>query len=367
MRMNLWLRTAETVLWRVGAGRAVHPSDARTIIEGVPWRSLLPPGGRVRIQVDGVPERDRRHGVTRGLVREATKRWMRRKAGGAGEPPTIGVVARWSADRLMILINVTGRPLSSRSPSPPEDLHPVPLPSTAAAGILRSIGHRGEVPLVLPMVGDTCFASEAALIAGRRAPGLRRAGLTCLQMPGFDPADWTALRLEARAMIRETAPAPVLASDPRGESLDQARWAARRAGVEPLVRFDVRGLAHAVFPPPPGRLLLTPPPRTPGDSTLRSVSWSRLGSMVRELRGGFESWIVLPDDEPIQAVAESIGLDWTQHLELRFGPTTWRLHRLGTRPAVELLRLRTLDAPAPDATDTGPVHDRAGTAGARDR
>src|SRR5262249_56721176 len=72
---------------------------------------------------------------------------------------------------------------------------PAPLRETLAAAVLLAAEWRAEVPLLDPMCGSGTIAIEAALLAGRVAPGLARR-LRFERWPRLDRAAWDPLRAE---------------------------------------------------------------------------------------------------------------------------------------------------------------------------
>jgi putative N6-adenine-specific DNA methylase len=110
------------------------------------------------------------------------------------------------------------------------------------------------------MCGSGTLPIEAAWIALRRPPGLTRKRFGFQGWMDFDIQLWTSLRDEARRGVGRALPAPILASDVRGDAVSFAIRNARAAGIGHLLRFDKRDLRDFQPPPgPPGVLLCNPP------------------------------------------------------------------------------------------------------------
>jgi len=132
-----------------------------------------------------------------------------------------------------------------------------PLKENVAAGVLIRSGWpemaAQGAEFLDPMCGSGTFAIEAALIAADRAPGLDREYFGFLGWAGHDPDLWQQELDDAQARARAgigNATARGLAGAIRGQDRDpravrNARENAQRAGMQDLVRFDVRPLAEA--------------------------------------------------------------------------------------------------------------------------
>ncbi len=167
-----------------------------------------------------------------------------------------------------------------------------PLRETIAAALLRVAGWSGDRPFLDPMCGSGTLAIEAALMAGRRAPGLDRT-FAFERFPGHDARRTARLRERLRAEARPVT-APIHASDRNMGVLRLAQKNAAAAGVEGLVRFE-RADAAAVVPPPGGAgLCAVNPPfgvRLDDDA---AGAWRALALLAARLPG-WELTVLGPD------------------------------------------------------------------------
>jgi putative N6-adenine-specific DNA methylase len=157
-----------------------------------------------------------------------------------------------------------------------------PLRETLAAGLLLACGWDGGRPFLDPMCGSGTIAIEAALMAGRRAPGLGRT-FAFEGWPGHDAARTRYLR-ERFSELARPAPAPILASDRNGGAVRLAGKNAEAAGVADVVRIERRDAGLVEPPPGPGTCLVNPPYGIRIDHDLEEA-WRSLGSLVGRLRG----------------------------------------------------------------------------------
>jgi 23S rRNA (guanine2445-N2)-methyltransferase / 23S rRNA (guanine2069-N7)-methyltransferase len=130
-----------------------------------------------------------------------------------------------------------------------------PLKENVAAGVLMRAGWpelaAAGAQFLDPMCGSGTLVIEAALIAARCAPGLRREYFGFLGWHGHDAELWRRVREEAQARCLAGAQPTVVI---RGQDRDplavrDARANAQRAGMASWVQFEVRLLADAAPAP----------------------------------------------------------------------------------------------------------------------
>jgi putative N6-adenine-specific DNA methylase len=195
-----------------------------------------------------------------------------------------------------------------------------PLRESLAAGLLLFLGFDGEVPFLDPMCGSGTLAIEAALVAGRRAPGLGRT-FAFESWPGHDAGRTAALRARLAAAAR-VPPRPVLASDRNGGAVRLAARNAAAAGMAAHVRIERREAADVVPPPGPGLCLVNPPYGVRLDTDAGSA-WRALGALLPRLAG----WTVgvLAPAGDARRLASGLGRPWEAALEVRNGGLRTRL------------------------------------------
>jgi len=163
--------------------------------------------------------------------------------------------ARRSGTRVVLSVDAAGEPLFKRGWR--SRVGAAPIRESLAAGLLLSLGYDGSVPFLDPMCGSGTIAIEAALLAGRRAPGLSRR-FAFEGWPEHDAHRTGALRASLAAGARPP-PAAVMASDRNGGAVRLARKNAEAAGVSGFVSVDRRDAAELVPPAAPGVCLVNPP------------------------------------------------------------------------------------------------------------
>lgn len=235
-----------------------------------------------------------------------------RPAAGAAE-----LLVRTEGPRATLSVDAAGAPLYRRGWR--ARVGAAPLRETVAAAILRAAGWDGERAFLDPMCGSGTLAIEAALAAGRRAPGLGRR-FAFEDLPGHDAARTARLRAHLAGLARPIRVA-LHASDRNGGALRLAQKNAAAAGVADAVRF-AREDAAAVAPPPgPGLCAVNPPWGVRLDEATREA-WTALAALLGRL-AGWDAAVLGPD----RGLEKLLPLPPTATLRLRPGGVACRLLR----------------------------------------
>ena len=230
-----------------------------------------------------------------------------------------------------------------------------PLKENVAAGMLMRAGWpelaAAGAEFLDPMCGSGTLVIEAALMAARCAPALRREYFGFLGWRGHDAELWRQVRAEALGRCLTEAPPGVVI---RGHDRDplavrDARANAQRAGIGSWVRFEVRQLvnaapAHAVTPETPGLLCTNPPygMRLEDLDAARAVH-RELGEVLREKFQGWQAAVLTGAPQ----LGMELGIRAARTHTLWNGPIECRLLRM-TVEAASLRRPGTMvreDAP----------------------
>jgi putative N6-adenine-specific DNA methylase len=213
----------------------------------------------------------------------AARRAARRAAGGRE------LRVRTEGGRASLSLDAAGAPLFRRGWR--ARVGAAPLRETIAAGVLLACGWDGERPFLDPMCGSGTLAVEAALLAGRRAPGLGRS-FAFEGLPGHDAARTARLRAALAGAARPIR-VPIHASDRNAGVLRLAARNAAAAGVADAIRFAREDAARVV--PPPGRgLCATNPPWGVRLDEAAREAWAALAALLPRLEG-WEVAVLGPD------------------------------------------------------------------------
>jgi putative N6-adenine-specific DNA methylase len=207
---------------------------------------------------------------------DAARREAQRRYG-----PTAELHVRREGGRATLSVEAAGEPLHKRGWR--ARVGAAPLRETLAAGLLLACGHEPDRPFLDPMCGSGTLAIEAALLAGRRAPGLGRS-FAFERFSGHDAGRTAAVRARLAAQARPIT-APLHASDRNMGVLRLAQKNAAAAGLEGLIRFTRVDAAEAEVPPGGPGLCLTNPPYGIRLDEDAAGAWRAFGRLMTRLAG----------------------------------------------------------------------------------
>ncbi|MCH8922271.1 MAG: class I SAM-dependent RNA methyltransferase [Planctomycetes bacterium] len=212
-RANLWLRTAERVLIRLGTFPA---TDFGQLFDGtfaLPWDEWLPAdaefpvkGRSVKSQLSSVP-------ACQKIVKKAIVEKLR--AAHAVETldetgPRVTVEVALLEDQATLVIDTTGPGLHKRGYRKLASL--APLRETLAAALVMLSYWRPDRPLIDPFCGTGTIPIEAALIGRNMAPGLHRT-FAAEDWPALPAELWAEARREARDLAKPDIPGRIIGTD----------------------------------------------------------------------------------------------------------------------------------------------------------
>jgi len=150
-------------------------------------------------------------------------------------------------------------------------------------------GWKGNEQLLDPMCGSGTIPIEAAMIARRIAPGLRR-DFQFMKWPGFDAERWNRILREAQAMVTGFS-GEILGSDRDAGAIQAAARNAGRSGVSENVRFSPEAVSGSIAAiddsaEKSGWILTNPPygVRVGESDDLRNL-YAKLGSALNSKQG----------------------------------------------------------------------------------
>ncbi len=279
-RSNLWLRSANRVLVRLGDFYAAAFSELRKKAGRLEWERYLIPGKPIALKVtcrksrlyhsDAVAER-----VAGAISDRLGQSALVKKPDKMGETQLI--LVRLFRDHCTISIDSSGALLHRRGYRLASAK--APLRETLAAGILLSSGWTAATPLLDPFCGSGTIAIEAALMACNIPPGRRRR-YTFMSWPNFDQIGWENLLAESKQQECKQN-LKIFASDRDAGAILIAKANAVRAGVAKAIEFSQRALS-AVEPTGTGWVVTNPPygRRVSSDKDLRNL-YAQFGKILR--------------------------------------------------------------------------------------
>ncbi len=253
-RANLFLRTAERVLLKVGSFTAESFDELFEQTRALPWENYIPQNGKFWVtKAASVKSRLFSPSDIQSIMKKAMVSRMQQHYGvewfpedGAEYPVRVFL----KDDEVTVGIDTSGVSLHKRGYR--RLAGEAPISETLAAALILLTPWKKDRPLVDPFCGSGTFPIEAAMMAAGIAPGVNRSFTAESWRELIPKAAWYAAADEAAEMQADAADAGLDDVDIQGTDVDGAviRTAgrnAREAGVGDLIRFrqqDVRDLAH---------------------------------------------------------------------------------------------------------------------------
>jgi putative N6-adenine-specific DNA methylase len=300
-RANLWLRTANRVLLRLGEFHTTAFSELSKKGGRLPWERCLKPGKPVAVRATCRKSRlYHSEAVAEAVIAAIGKRLgqtpelVKFDEEASGSLPQL-VIARMNHDVCTLSIDTSGELLHRRGYR--LATAKAPLRETLAAAMLTASGWEAAAPLLDPFCGSGTIAIEAAQMAlGIPPGGKRRFGF--MDWPDFDGKRWQRLLDEADNRRRERPrPAPIQASDRDAGAIELAKANAERAGVSEYIEFRCQAVS-AIEPAGKGWVVTNPPYgiRVSGNKDLRNL-YAQFGKVLKQKCPGWRLAVLCGDPQ----------------------------------------------------------------------
>ena len=260
-RANIFLRTAERILLKVGSFRAVTFEELFDKTKELPWEDYIPQNGKFWVaKAASVKSKlfstlDIQSIMKKAMVRRMQERycveWF--PENGASYPVRVFLMK----DIVTVGIDTTGISLHKRGYR--EVSGKAPITETLAAALIMLTPWRKDRILVDPFCGSGTFPIEAAMMAANIAPGMNRSFLSEKWDNLITKKNWYDVIDEANDMICDDVDVDIQGYDVDSSVIKIARRNAREAGVEHLIHFQERDVKDLNHPKKYGFIITNPP------------------------------------------------------------------------------------------------------------
>ncbi len=260
-RSNIFLRTCERVLLKIGEFEARTFDELFESIRAFRWEDYIPKDGKfwvkkaasVKSQLFSPSDIQR---IVKKAIVERLKpvygiEWFEET--GAEYPIRIFI----HNDRVLVTIDTSGESLHKRGYRAVSN--EAPISETLAAALIMLTPWKQDRILVDPFCGSGTFCIEAALMAAHKAPGVNRDFLSQQWKHIILPQLWYDTVTEAHDLETPDVKTDIQGYDIDDRSVRIARSNAQKAEVDGLIHFqqrDVRNLSH---PKKYGFIITNPP------------------------------------------------------------------------------------------------------------
>ena len=272
-RTNLWLRSADRVLLRVGEFNALSFEELFEKTKALPWDEWITEDGKFTVTGKSVKSKlysvpDCQSIVKKAIVEKLKEKYQKEWFEETGAEFTVQVSLL--KDMAALTIDTSGVGLHKRGYR--KSAVEAPLKETLAAALVQLSFWNKERLLLDPLCGSGTIPIEAALIGRNIAPGLNRS-FASETWPRIGKELWKQARLEAFKAIDQESEIEIIAADIDSKAVELAEDNAVEAGVDDCIKFSCSDLADLRLNRDYGVLICNPPygERIGQDEELRSI------------------------------------------------------------------------------------------------
>lgn len=288
-RGNIFLRTTERVLLKVGRFKAETFEELFQGIKALPWEEYIPADGKFWVtKASSIKsklfspsdiQRVAKKAMVERLKQEYHLDWFSEE--GSSYPVRIFLMK----DEVTVTLDTTGESLHKRGYR--YLTSKAPLTETLAAALILLTPWQKDRILVDPFCGSGTFLIEAAMIAAGIAPGMNRHFLSETWENIIPEVLWGECFEEARDMVNADIETDIQGYDIDGDVIKAARDNARRAGVDHLIHFQQRGVSDLHHPKKYGFVITNPPY---GERLEEKEALPELYGQIGQAYRGLDSW-----------------------------------------------------------------------------
>ena len=288
-RANIFLRTTERVLLKVGSFKAETFEELFQGTRAIPWERYIPRDGKFWVaKASSIKSRLFSPSDIQSIMKKAMVERMKGAYGitwfpedGASYPLRVFLYK----DVVTVAMDTSGDSLHKRGYRTLTSK--APITETLAAALIMLTPWKLDRILVDPFCGSGTFPIEAAMMAANMAPGMNRE---------FLAEDWTNLiprkcwyeaMDEANDLVKTDVSVDIQGYDIDGEIVRAARANAAAAGVDHLIHFQQRPVSQLSHPKKYGFLITNPPY---GERIEEKKNLPELYKTIGERFAALDSW-----------------------------------------------------------------------------
>ena len=260
-RANIFLRTAERVLIKVGSFHAETFEELFQGTKALEWENYIPADGKFWVtKATSVKSKlfspsDIQSIVKKAMVERLKTRYKMEwfSEDGASYPIRITFLK----DEAVVGLDTSGVSLHKRGYR--RLTSKAPITETLAAALIMLTPWKGDRILVDPFCGCGTFPIEAAMMAANIAPGMNREFVAEDWKNMIPRKLWYNAVEEANDLIQDDIETDIQGYDIDPDMVKAARENAREAGVDHLIHFQARPVSELRHPKKYGFVITNPP------------------------------------------------------------------------------------------------------------
>ena len=260
-RANIFLRTTERILLKVGSFKAVTFEELFQGTKALPWEEYIPQDGRFWVKkANSIKSKLFSPSDIQSIMKKAMVERMKQGYGVSVIPETgadYPVRVSLYKDIVTVALDTTGESLHKRGYR--KLTSKAPIEETLAAALIMLTPWNKDRILVDPFCGSGTFPIEAAMMAANMAPGMNRSFLSEDWKQVIPRKCWYEAMDEAQELVDDTVQVDIQGYDIDGDIIKAARANAELAGVGHMIHFQQRPVGQLSHPKKYGFLVTNPP------------------------------------------------------------------------------------------------------------
>ncbi len=260
-RANIFLRSAERILIKVGSFRAETYEELFQGTKALAWEEFIPANGKFWVtKAASVKSKlfspsDIQSVMKKAMVERMKETYKTSWFSEDGESFPVRVFLM--KDEVTVALDTTGESLHKRGYR--KLTAKAPIAENLAAALIMLTPWKGDRILVDPFCGSGTFPIEAAMMAANMAPGMKRT-FTAQNWGHLIPnTEWQYAREEAQDLVTRNCSTDIQAYDIDDKMVSIARENARLAGVDAMIHFQKRGVDQLSHSKKYGFIITNPP------------------------------------------------------------------------------------------------------------
>ncbi len=288
-RANVFLRTTERVLLKVGSFKAETFEDLFESTKSIAWEEYLPKDAKFWVaKANSVSSKLFSPSDIQSIMKKAIVERMKIKykqdwfeESGASYPLRVTILK----DEVTVCIDTSGESLHKRGYR--KLTSKAPITETLAAALIMLTPWNKDRILVDPFCGSGTIPIEAAMIGAKIAPGMKRNFLAETWSNLIPSSSWALAKKEAEDMILTDVQMNIQGFDLDGDIIKAARQNARFAEVDHLIHFQQKPLSELSNSKKYGFIITNPPY---GERLEEKKELPVLYKEIGKVFGALDSW-----------------------------------------------------------------------------
>lgn len=324
MKLNLYLRTANRVLFLIRRFKAADADDLYYQALKINWDEIFDTGSYIHIHstVKNKTIRDNRFANLK--LKDAVadffmKKYNKRPDSGPDKSRSV-IFLHWNESECSVYLDTSGETIAKHG----YRVNPwkAPMIESLAASVIDAAKWDRNSHFVNPMCGSGTLAIEAAMMAANIAPGLLRNNFGFMHCKYYDFRRWKELKEEAKKLIQRVSGLEIFATDIDKLALEAAKENAEKAGVAKYISFLRCDFKFTPIPEGAGTVILNPEYGARlGETQQLENTYKEIGDFFKQKCAGYTGYIFSGNPD----LVKKIGLKARQKLPFLNGKIECRL------------------------------------------